>query len=177
MNESLNNGLVEDVPTAPPTPPHGFSSSTSTPQCTNEMPDPPLGKDPSISVCRRLRSHPAGPRETSDTLLLQAIVGAVASSPLTVKPWETRFMHLWTMSVKSYTTQQGAAVGHFASQPILIQHNLNFSAAKPNWPCSFTYMSLYTHAMYSVACTYEYETYGFLHDMLDSMAYTLLITI
>lgn len=49
----------------------------------------------------------------------------------------------------------------------LIQHNLNFSAAKPNWPCSFTYMSLYTHAMYFVACMYEYETYGFIHDMLD----------
>lgn len=28
-------------------------------------------------------------------------------------------------------------------------------------------MSLYTHAMYLVACTYEYETYGFIHDMLD----------
>lgn len=50
---------------------------------------------------------------------------------------------------------------------ILIQHNLNLSAAKPNWPCSFTYMSLYTHAMHFVACMYEYETYGFIHDMLD----------
>lgn len=28
-------------------------------------------------------------------------------------------------------------------------------------------MSLYTHAMYFVACMYEYETYGFIHDMLD----------
>lgn len=28
-------------------------------------------------------------------------------------------------------------------------------------------MSLYTHAMSSVACMYEYETYGFIHDMLD----------
>lgn len=46
-----------------------------------------------------------------------------------------------------------------------------FNTAQPEFICCktkltmlFLHMSLYTHAMCFVACTYEYETYGFIHD-------------
>lgn len=95
-------------------------------------------------------------------ILLTIIWRTVAS----FKPREDRFTPRERKTLHtSWPFKEEQSGIHFLVH--LIQHNLNFSAAKPNWPCSFTYMSLYTHAMYFVACMYEYETYGFIHDMLD----------
>lgn len=48
-----------------------------------------------------------------------------------------------------------------------------FSTAQPEFICCKTKLTMlfyiclfYTHAMNLVACMYDYETYGFIHDML-----------
>lgn len=102
------------------------------------------------------------PSPSHKHILLKIMSGTV----VVFNPRENRFTLKNVRFHAEHTTSKEEQSG--VRFPVhLIQHNLNSSAAKPNWPCSFTYMSLYTHAMYLVACTYEYETYGFIHDMLD----------
>lgn len=188
MNDLINDGPVDEALSAPPS--HGLLclSPIVTPQCRRG----PQMFSSLECYCQCFPRHTGAPvclqspvcSRLTQLLVLNSFIfgrptcthslkimsGTVVVFPQMSKPWEDTFMppvkcmHFWSIHyIRSFKEEQSGI--HFLVHSI--QHNLNFSAAKPNWPCSFTYMSLYTHAMYFVACMYEYETYGFIHDMLD----------